>query len=57
MIPDRSATKPEDWDNEIDGEWEPPLITNPACDGAPGCGPWVPKQIDNPNYKGNKFFE
>ena len=39
--------KPEDWDDEMDGEWEPPMIDNPAYKGE-----WKPKQIKNPNYKG-----
>ena len=26
---DPDATKPEDWDDEMDGEWEPPMIDNP----------------------------
>ena len=25
-IPDPNAVKPADWDNEEDGEWEPPQI-------------------------------
>lgn len=25
-IPDPKAVKPDDWDNEEDGEWEPPQI-------------------------------
>lgn len=28
-IPDPDAKKPDDWDDEMDGEWEPPMITNP----------------------------
>ena len=28
-IPDPDAKKPEDWDEEMDGEWEPPMISNP----------------------------
>lgn len=28
-IPDPDAEKPEDWDDEVDGEWEPPMIDNP----------------------------
>lgn len=39
--------KPEDWDDEMDGEWEPPMVENPEYKGE-----WKPKQIDNPNYKG-----
>ena len=34
------ATKPEDWDDEEDGDWEPPQIANPKCKDAPGCGEW-----------------
>merc|ERR1712121_125998 len=46
-IPDPDASKPEDWDDEMDGEWEPPMIDNPEFKGE-----WKPKQIDNPDYKG-----
>ena len=28
-IPDPDADKPEDWDDDTDGEWEPPMIPNP----------------------------
>ncbi|KAH7721639.1 calreticulin 1 [Aphelenchoides avenae] len=45
--PDPEAKKPEDWDDEMDGEWEPPMIDNPEYKGE-----WKPKQIKNPNYKG-----
>ncbi len=34
------ASKPEDWDEEEDGDWEPPKIVNPKCKDAPGCGEW-----------------
>merc|ERR1712066_1091255 len=46
-IADPDATKPEDWDDEMDGEWEPPMIDNPEYKGE-----WKPRQIDNPDYKG-----
>lgn len=46
-IPDADAKKPEDWDDEDDGEWEPPLISNPDYKG-----PWTQKQVANPDYKG-----
>merc|ERR1711965_813935 len=39
--------KPEDWDDEEDGEWEPAQINNPKFKGE-----WKPKMIDNPAYKG-----
>ena len=29
-IPDPDANKPNDWDNDMDNEWEPPMIDNPA---------------------------
>ena len=28
-IPDPDATKPDDWDDDTDGEWEPPMVSNP----------------------------
>eukprot|EP00976_Prorocentrum_cordatum_P069251 1179467-Prorocentrum_minimum.AAC.6 len=46
-IADPEAEKPEDWDDEDDGEWEAPMIDNPDF-----TGEWSPKQIDNPDYKG-----
>ena len=45
-IPDPEATKPDDWDDEEDGEWEAPMVDNPAYKG-----PWKPKMIPNPAYK------
>ncbi|KAA0187273.1 Calnexin [Fasciolopsis buskii] len=36
----------------MDGEWEAPMIKNPKCADAPGCGEWHKPQIKNPNYKG-----
>ncbi|XP_061535554.1 calmegin isoform X2 [Phycodurus eques] len=53
FIPDPNAEKPKDWDEEMDGEWEPQQIPNPACESAPGCGPWKRPMINNPKYKGN----
>ena len=46
-VADSDAKKPEDWDDEIDGAWEAPMIDNPEYKGA-----WKAKQIDNPAYKG-----
>merc|ERR1712118_84139 len=46
-IADPTATKPEDWDDEDDGVWEAPLISNPDY-----LGPWSPKIMKNPAYKG-----
>merc|ERR1712004_384180 len=46
-IKDPEAKKPEDWDDEMDGEWEAPMINNPEFKGE-----WSAKQIDNPDYKG-----
>jgi hypothetical protein len=34
------AEKPEEWDDEEDGEWVAPTISNPKCEDAPGCGEW-----------------
>lgn len=36
----------------MDGEWEAPLVPNPACAHASGCGPWTQPMIPNPAYKG-----
>merc|ERR1711907_858085 len=47
---DTAAKKPEDWDDEEDGEWEAPMIDNPEFKGE-----WSVKRISNPAYKG--FWE
>lgn len=52
MVPDANAVKPEDWDPEMDGEWEAPLVANPVCEKAVGCGLWKAPMISNPKYKG-----
>uniref|UniRef100_A0A453MCH5 Calreticulin n=1 Tax=Aegilops tauschii subsp. strangulata TaxID=200361 RepID=A0A453MCH5_AEGTS len=46
-ITEPDATKPEDWDDEEDGEWTAPTIPNPEYKG-----PWIQKKIKNPNFKG-----
>merc|ERR1719469_603792 len=43
----KSASKPDDWDDEEDGEWEAPMIDNPDYKGD-----WHVKRISNPAYKG-----
>ena len=45
-------TKPEDWDDEEDGDWTAPSIPNPKCAEVSGCGKWSPPMIKNPAYKG-----
>lgn len=50
-VPDPNAKKPDDWEQD-DGEWEAPLVENPACVKASGCGEWKPPMVDNPAYKG-----
>merc|ERR1712039_390093 len=45
QIDDPEAEKPEDWDDEADGEWEPPMIDNPEYKGE-----WKAKRIDNPDF-------
>lgn len=37
-LPD--AEKPEEWDDEEDGDWIAPTVRNPKCEEAPGCGEW-----------------
>lgn len=54
QIADPDAQVPDDWDQEDDGEWEAPLIDNPACEAA-GCGEWEAQMIDNPDYKGQWY--
>merc|ERR1712127_115471 len=49
-IVDSDAKKPDDWDDEEDGEWEAPTKDNPAYKGE-----WSVKRISNPAYKG--FWE
>jgi len=46
-IVDPEAKKPSDWDDELDGEWEAPMIDNPEYKGE-----WSAKKIENPAYKG-----
>lgn len=52
MVPDLNAEKPGDWDVDMDGDWEAPLVANPACEKAVGCGLWKAPMVSNPNYKG-----
>jgi len=47
QISDPEAKQPEDWDAELDGEWEVPLIPNPEYKGE-----WKAPRIPNPAYKG-----
>merc|ERR1712014_276696 len=49
-IVDPEAKKPDDWDDEEDGEWEAPMKDNPEYKGE-----WSAKRISNPAYKG--FWE
>ena len=37
-IPDPEAKMPEDWDDDMDGEWEPPMIPNPDYKVLPDNG-------------------
>merc|ERR1711934_1302576 len=46
-VVDADAKKPEDWDDEEDGEWEAPMKDNPDFKGE-----WFVKRISNPAYKG-----
>jgi hypothetical protein len=46
---------PEDWDEEMDGEYEAPRIPNPECEKLSGCGAWESPLIDNPAYKGKWY--
>merc|ERR1712178_325781 len=45
-IVDPEAKKPDDWDDEEDGDWGVKRISNPAYKGF-----WEAKKIDNPEYE------
>ena len=47
FTPLHQAVKPDDWNEDEDGEWEPTTIRNPEYKGK-----WKPKMIANPDYKG-----
>mmetsp|Transcript_33538 Transcript_33538/g.94358 ORF Transcript_33538/g.94358 Transcript_33538/m.94358 type:complete len:393 (-) Transcript_33538:217-1395(-) len=47
MIADPEAEQPEDWDEDLDGVWEAPMVNNPDY-----LGPWSPRKVENPDYKG-----
>lgn len=51
FVSDTTAVKPGDWDVEMDGVWEAPLVKNSLCEDN-GCGKWEPPMIANPEYKG-----
>merc|ERR1719222_1390818 len=42
---DSEAKRPDDWDDEEDGEWEAPMKDNPDYKGV-----WEAKKIANPDY-------
>merc|ERR1712224_918587 len=44
-IKDPEASKPDGWDDDEDGEWEAPIIDNPAYKGE-----WKARQLDNPDF-------
>jgi hypothetical protein len=46
-VVDPSAARPDVWDDDMDGEWQPPHVPNPLF-----TGPWIPKKIVNPEFKG-----
>lgn len=46
---------PEGWNEEEDGDWLAPMIPNPMCEEASGCGPWIRPDVPNPDYKGKWF--
>lgn len=54
FIPDPNAEKPEEWDDEEDGDWVPDMVPNPVCEEVSGCGPWEQPVIKNPAYKVNR---
>ena len=45
-----TTKKPEDWDDELLGEFVPLLSANPNCPRGYGCGQYKPPLVRNPNY-------
>ncbi|OHT10877.1 Calnexin like protein [Tritrichomonas foetus] len=45
--------EPLNWDTELLGVWEPPIIENPRCINSVGCGKYYPPLIANPRYISN----
>ena len=41
------TVRPDHWEDEEDGEWQPRLVSNKEF-----RGDWKPRKIDNPNYQG-----
>lgn len=50
------AKKPEDWDDEEDGDWEPPMVPNPKCAEASGCGPWERPMIVSSSFSESSSY-
>jgi calnexin len=51
-IPDPKATRPAHWNAKRRGQWRPPMMANPKCLAAVGCGRYTPPKIRNPKYRG-----
>ena len=51
----RTRRSRENWDADEDGDWEAPVVPNPACAEAPGCGEWTRPTKYNPDYKGKWY--
>ncbi|KAL7668093.1 hypothetical protein ACOME3_008808 [Neoechinorhynchus agilis] len=47
FVKSSNAEKPSDWNEEVDGEWESPMVPNPEFKGE-----WKPRKMKNPAYKG-----
>ncbi len=42
--------------DEEDGDWIAPIVPNPKCEEASGCGTWTQPKIRNPDYKVNLAY-
>jgi calnexin len=51
-VPDPKATRPARWNAKKRGPWRPPMMANPKCLAAVGCGRYTPPKIRNPKYRG-----
>jgi len=51
-IRDLTVQQPKEWDDSFFGPFIPPMIPNPRCKNAIGCGKYVQPMRKNPKFKG-----
>ena len=50
LIPNPAEVRPDAWDDEDDGPWEPSSIANPTF-------AWKPRMVENPDYNPPTFLD